>query len=174
MHLRHLTRMSLCLVLAGMLGCGDEQDEEAGKPAPPAPGDVQPMPASGHTVQWSTPGVPCEMKAGSTVAVSVIARNVGDHVWRDIPSSDNGRGAVRLGYRWWASGPGKLPVIDYSLTRGDLRAPVPPGSSATLTIEVVAPAAPGSYLLQLDLVEELITWFENTGAVKLMVPVTVS
>jgi hypothetical protein len=57
--------------------------------------------------------------------------------------------------------------------RGDLPGPVPPGKTATLTVAVEAPPAPGSYLLQLDLVEELVVWFEYRGAAKLLVPVAV-
>lgn len=168
--LRHLTRLTLCLAVLGLLGCSHEEDEPASTPAPV---DVQPMPASGHRVEWGTPGVPCTMKAGSTVAVAVVVTNAGDQTWRDIPNSQEGKGAVRLGYRWWAAGNAKTPAVDYGHARGDLAAPLPPGGSAPMTVKVVAPAAPGAYLLQLDLVEELVVWFEVRGANRLVVPVTV-
>ena len=174
MHRRHLTRLSLCLALALALGCGEEAQDEPAQPPPPAPEDVQPMPPSGFVVQWGAPGVPCQMKAGATVPVSIVATNAGDQLWRDLANSDKGRGAVRLGYRWWGPGPSDVPVIDHPVGRGELKGPVLPGGSATLTVEVVAPTAPGSYLLQLDLVEELITWFDDKGAAKVMVPVTVN
>jgi hypothetical protein len=176
MSMRRLTRVTLGLALVAALGCGTDepQGEEATAPAPPKPEDVQPMPPMGHVVDWGTPSVPCQVKAGSTVPVSIIVRNAGDQVWRDMANSDKGRGAVRLGARWWPASPAKVPLIDYTAARGDLSGPVPPGGSATLTVVVAAPTTPGSYMLQLDLVEEMIVWFEHVGAVKVMVPVTVS
>jgi hypothetical protein len=175
MWMRHLTRVTLGLVLVGALGCGsDESDGEAGKTPATQPQDVEPMPHTGHVIAWGTPGVPCQIKAGSIVPVSVIVTNGGDQVWRDVASSGTGRGAVRLGARWWHASPAKAPLIDYTAARGDLSGPVSPGGSARLTVDVVAPTAPGSYMLQLDLVEELVVWFEYVGAAKLMVPVTVT
>jgi hypothetical protein len=42
-----------------------------------------------------------------------------------------------------------------------------------MAIEVNAPAEPGDYKLQLDLLQELVSWFEPHGAQKLLVPVKV-
>jgi hypothetical protein len=40
-------------------------------------------------------------------------------------------------------------------------------------IFVVAPAAPGDYALQFDLVQENVAWFEDRGAHRFLVPVRV-
>ena len=57
--------------------------------------------------------------------------------------------------------------------RGELNAPVPPGGTANFTLQVAAPKTPGSYQLQVDLVEELVFFFSAKGNEKLTVPVTV-
>ena len=171
MRMRRLPRMSLCLAALVVTGCCSEEPAPAG--SPPAPVEAKTMPASGFRVEWGTPGVPCTMKAGSTVAVGVIVKNVSDQTWREYASTERGKWAVRLGYRWWDSG-NKTVVVDYTRFRGELRAPLPPGKSATLAVDVVAPPAPGEYLLQLDLVEELVSWFEDRGGPKVRVPVTVN
>lgn len=177
MQVRHLTRVIVCFALAGALGCGGTQPakDASSSPAPPKPEDVKPMPTTGHVVEWGAPGVPCQMKAGSVVPVAVIVKNAGDQVWRDWAHSDKGRGAIRLGARWWTPGETKVPLVDYGRVRGELtKGPVAPGGSATMTVAVTVPSAPGTYTLQLDLVEELVVWFENIGAAKLLVTVTVN
>lgn len=170
-----MKRSLLLLVLAGALACGTSEEEAQKVEATPVPTqDPQPMPPTGHRLEWGTPGVPCSMKAGSKQPVSVIVKNVGDQVWHSLASTSTGQGAVRLGYRWWSPRDSKLPVFDYTQVRGDLRSPLGPGGTATLTVEVTAPPEPGTYRLQLDLVEELVVWFENHGAARLLVPVTVN
>jgi hypothetical protein len=63
--------------------------------------------------------------------------------------------------------------ISYGEARGDLLEPLQPGASTSLTVQVAAPAQPGDYKLQLDLCQELVTWFEPKGAAPLVVPVKV-
>jgi len=51
--------------------------------------------------------------------------------------------------------------------------PLAPGASTALAVQVTAPAQPGDYQLQLDLCQELVSWFEAKGAVQLLAPVKV-
>jgi hypothetical protein len=55
-------------------------------------------------------------------------------------------------------------VIDRDYARAWLPATVPPNSSASVAIEVPAPATPGQYALKFDLVSEGIDWFERSGS----------
>ena len=66
-----------------------------------------------------------------------------------------------------------MPLPSSYDARADLRQPLRPGDSATLSIPVRAPKKPGEYQLQFDLVQELVSWFEEKGAPPLRVPVTV-
>jgi hypothetical protein len=43
-----------------------------------------------------------------------------------------------------------------------------------MAVEVVAPPEPGEYRLQLDLLQELVAWFEDKGAPRLLVPIRVT
>ena len=162
-------------VAALTLACAETEENAAPQPAATAaPQDPPLMPQTGHRVEWGTPGVPCTMKAGSKQPVSVIVRNVGDQFWYSLPATISGRGAIRLGARWWSPRDTKAPFVDYGEARGDLHTNLGPSQTATITLEVMAPSAPGAYLLQLDLVEEMVIWFQSTGAAKLTVPVTVN
>lgn len=170
MLLRRLTRVPLCLAVLAVTGCCSD-DKPAATGGLPAEGKA--MPASGFRVEWGVPGAPCTMKAGSTVAVGIVVKNVSDQTWRDYASTEKGKHAVRLGYRWWDSADKKV-VVDYTRFRGELRTPLAPDKTATMAVAVVAPPTPGEYVLQLDLVEELVAWFEDRGAPKVRVPVTVN
>jgi hypothetical protein len=107
----------------------------------------------------------------------VLVTNAGDAVWPS-PRLADGRilaaGAVRLGYRWWKASDHTKPYIDYPPTRADLPAPVAPWQTALLAVEVVAPSEAADYELQLDLVQEVVAWFETKGAPRLLVPVRVT
>jgi hypothetical protein len=65
---------------------------------------------------------------------------------------------------------GKLIEVDYS--RHDLPAPVEPGETMRLTIDVALPG-PGEYQLAFDLVSEGVMWFENQGSKPIRVDVCV-
>jgi hypothetical protein len=157
------------------LSCA-ESEPEAAVQARPTPGPMQPLADSGFVVGWGLPAVPATVSAGQRFAAAVIVENQSDQLWLDPGNADTtgtGHGAVRLVYRWWKKGDDKTPAVNDQGVRGDLTAPLPPGRSVVMAIEVTAPPAAGEYRLQLDLVQEVVSYFEPKGADKLFVPVTV-
>lgn len=152
-------------------GCGRTTETE---PSTAQSTPAKPPTHTGYAVEWVTNDVPATVAPGGRVTIHVSAKNTGDWAWPNPaaanPSRPDGSYAVRLAYRWVeATGKAHPPAAD----RGELKASVPPGETATFTMDVVAPAQPGSYNLQLDLVEELVVFFSAKGAPKLTVPVTV-
>jgi len=127
-----------------------------------------------YSLQWISNYIPQTMSIGSVNSVQVSVKNSGDWTWPDPksanPSKPDGTYAVRLSYRW-AHLDGKF--LPQDSVRGDLPSSVPSGAIANFVIDVVAPKDPGSYKLQLDLVEELVNFFSAKGGEKLIVPVTV-
>jgi hypothetical protein len=172
------TRYAMALLLAfGATGCDDaDEPNESGSLAAGAKGAMSPMPPSGFAVEWGIPGVPSTVKPGASFGVGVPVKNIGDQAWPDPGHADPkvyASGAVRLTYRWW-SADGSKTVTDYAnAARGELVQPVQPSDSAVLAVLAVAPVEPGNYQLQLELVQENVSWFEEMGAARLMVPVTV-
>jgi len=164
---------AVALVAAMAAGCAE--DEESTAPGwAPATVAVTAMPASGFSVEWGMPGVPSPVKPGASFAVGVAVKNTGDQIWLDPRTADpeSAAGAVRLTSRWWGAD-AKKPYSDYA-ARGELPSPVHPGQTAVMAVPVVAPAEPGNYQLQLELVQENFGWFEQMGAQVLRVPVTVA
>lgn len=93
------------------------------------------------------------MIAGQTRTIDVDVHNAGNEVW---PGGPDRRPQIRVGYRW-RDLQGAIAVADGSHT------PIPselrPGRSALVPAVVLAPAVPGPYVLELDLVNEGVRWF---------------
>jgi hypothetical protein len=95
--------------------------------------------------------VPSTMAAGQSYAVSIRLRNVGTQSWNPIGPQCN---AYRLGSANPYNNGTWLPA-----TRVELPAPVAPGGEVTLGFTVTAPATPGTYNFQWQMVQECVTWF---------------
>ena len=168
--------VSLLVAVVSMAAGGCSQSSEPGPAlfsSRSAPPHVQALPDEGFRVEWVSNTMPREVKAGSNPTVQVTFKNVGNAVWRDPASTGNQpaeAGAVRLTYRW-------LPAAQrpwaYTGHHVDLPSPLAPGQSATLSVSVAVPSAPGAYRLQFDLIQELVAWFEGMDAPRLVVPVRV-
>jgi hypothetical protein len=118
-------------------------------------------PDRAYRVEWADAHIPGEVVTSSKIAVPVTVRNIGDQVW---PASE-----VFLSYHWFRGD--QLVVWDGERTRlpRDLRA----GGRAAVSVHVATPTEPGSYVLKLTLVHELVTWFEHKGAIPMVQPVAV-
>ena len=157
-----------CLLGALVISCNRKPETEA--PAVPEAKATH----GRYSLEWISKDIPATMSAGKAALVRVSVKNTGDWPWLNAaaanPSKPDGSYAVRLSYRW-ASTDGKL--LPQGSDRGELTATIPPGDTANFTMEVVPPNESGDYRLEVDLVEELVTFFSAKGTQKLTAPVTV-
>jgi len=103
-------------------------------------------------------GLPGRASPGEILDVTVTVTNTGDTLWLHKPSRHGG--FIRLG-------------VQLLLPDGFMREPnfasiylpadVQPGETVAWTARLNAPAVPGRYLLRFDLVDELISWFQDRG-----------
>ena len=112
------------------------------------------LPETAYVASLRRPGSdPFTIRAGEATTIGLEVANLGDARW---PWGDGGRPEIRLSYRW-RDPSGALVVAD------GLRTPLPadldPGRSAIVPVHVAAPARPGTYRLELDLVHEHVRWF---------------
>ena len=115
----------------------------------------RPLLAEGaHRAQLELLSPITELRVATKQALRVRVTNSSDHDWP--PGS-----LIRLGNHW--RGPRGRMIV-----RNDGKATVPdglrPGASTEMTIEITAPARPGAYQLELDLVEPHVTWFGRRGS----------
>jgi hypothetical protein len=92
---------------------------------------------------------------GTLQAVPITLTNTGNFPW---PAA--GANPVHLGYHW-IDATGNAVVWDG--LRSSLSVDVAPGAAQTLQAKVQMPAAPGTYTLRWDLVQEGVTWFSGKG-----------
>lgn len=153
---------------AAILACHTQEKKGSQSQAP------RPLPDSAFKVEWAKPEIPAELRKGEAFTAKIVVKNVSDQTWPDIKTADpaaTGSSAVRLSHRWWDRSM-KKPIGGW-VGRAELSAPVPPGGTATFTVTVTAPPDADAYVLQFDLVQELVAWFQDKGAADLTVPVTV-
>lgn len=106
--------------------------------------------------------VPSPVGVGQAAPVRALVTNVSAHTW---PA---GR-LIRLGNHWLK---GSEPVR-WNDGRADLPHDLAPGASVELELPVVAPEETGEYDLELDVVQEAVTWWAEVGSAPVRTTVTV-
>jgi hypothetical protein len=106
-----------------------------------------------YQARWVEAAVPPEIPAGRDTMIDVVVRNDSAFPW-----PNGGPTRISLSYHW-------LDVQGRSVLREGARSlfatPVDPGKGAGATMKIQAPAEPGDYLLELDLVREQVSWFSD-------------
>jgi hypothetical protein len=93
--------------------------------------------------------------AGVVAHLEVAVRNLGGERW---PAAHHEQPMIRLAYRW-LSGDGTRTVVAEGL-RTPFTETVEPGEATVVMLAALAPEAPGRYVLEVDVVHELVRWFE--------------
>jgi hypothetical protein len=94
--------------------------------------------------------------------VLVRVENLGCAVWPWGLSCP----AIRLGYHWWSLD-GRQVVSDGRRTL--LPSTMRPGESLIVAADVMPPAAAGRYVLEVDLVHEMVRWFDCSARLEVQV-----
>ena len=97
---------------------------------------------------------------GAALPLRVMVRNDGSCTW-PFRAEDDGRYAIRLGNHWrrrfgW--------MLQFDDARTELAHDLAPGESMEIGIKPVAPSRPGTYILEFDMVQELVRWFAHAGS----------
>lgn len=119
-----------------------------------------PLPDSAFRADISVPGAPTTVPAGEKLQLRVRVKNAGDIVWPGCERSA-GKFQIYLGSHWLkANGE----VASKEAGRSPLPADLAPGQETELSFAVSAPAQPGDYVLEIDLLQENVTWFGLKGS----------
>ncbi len=112
-----------------------------------------------YRVSWHQAQVPERLTAGETARIPVRLRNRSRSPWSSV-----GPLPVKLSYHW-RSRAGEMVVFDGERT--PFAREIEPGKTVEMEMTLRAPAQPGRYRLQLDLVREGVAWFSERGATTL-------
>jgi SAM-dependent methyltransferase len=108
--------------------------------------------------------------AGAPIRLVASVRNTSAHVW-PARSTTPTRYKFRLGNHWLTA-LGIMTRRDDGRT--DLVEDLEPEEEVALALTVTAPAEPGEYILELDMVQEHVAWFKDKGSPTCRVPVRVT
>jgi hypothetical protein len=131
-----------------------------------------PLPISGYSVAWLDHKVPDTMESGKEYELIVTIRNTGNVNWPSKGTDGGVVNRVSISYHWLAANEEK--IVGFEGHRTLLPHDIAPGESITMEKVVVTTPDTGFYRLQLTLVHEGVTWFEQQGAKTLIVPITVN
>jgi hypothetical protein len=113
--------------------------------------------------------VPARAAAKARVEVRVAVRNAGGAVWL---ARERGLSPLQLSAaNHWLDASGQSVTNDDG--RGALPSDLRPGEEALITFAVNAPGRPGDYLLEIDMLQEGVSWFAFKGSRTLRVPLKV-
>jgi len=99
--------------------------------------------------------IPTFLCSGEKNYIKFTLKNTSSFTW---PST--GKFPVRVGYHWFPKGEQPEPKWDDG-GRTTLSSDVVPGESVTVVVKVNAPEVIGWYFLQIEAVQEGITWFQK-------------
>ena len=100
--------------------------------------------------------------AGVVAHLEILVRNLGGERW---PPGHHAAPLIRPAYRW-LSADGTRTLVPEGL-RTPFEETVEPGEETVVMLAVLAPDEPGEYVLEVDLVHELVRWFETPARVPL-------
>jgi hypothetical protein len=144
-----------------------------------APGPVSlqvagPMPDEGFKAEISIAEPPKQLRAGQVEVLNIKIKNTSNVVWWQRGGETNDRSDnifyIAAGNRWLDKD-GKLtsePEGHNGIPR-DLK----PGEEAEMALQITAPKTPGEWTLDLDMVQEGVSWFSDKGSPTTKVKVTV-
>lgn len=124
----------------------------------PRDAEIKAMPDDAYrgAIELAAPMLP-SIAAAAEFAVTVRVRNASGYTWRQPDS-----GPLAVGNHWLDS-TGELMLVQDD-GRSPLLQTVPPGLEWPVLLTLRAPAAAGTYVGEIDLVHEGVTWFGHRGS----------
>ena len=129
----------------------------------------EPLPDSAFRARLSLINPASLLPAGALADFRVLVRNESNEVW---PARERSGGTLQVSAgNHWLSPEGTILINDDG--RAALLRDLRPGEELELKLTVNAPKKPGSYLLEIDLLQEGVSWFGLKGSPTLRLPVKV-
>ena len=161
-----------CALLAA--GCGGGRPSGNTASAPAASKTPGPLPDAGFKAQLTLPDAPAKLRAGQKETVQVHIKNASDVFWwargGEINERNDNFFYIAAGDRWLKADGTLYTDSDgrYGISK-DLK----PGEETEVPLLVTAPKDPGEYILEVDLVQEQVSWFSDKGSPTVRAKVTV-
>ena len=132
----------------------------ANTPKPGLTSASGPLPDKAFKASISVANPPTIMEAGEQMTIDVKVKNTGEVTWPALGAGGY-KFQVKLGNHWLDSK--EKPVIKDD-GRGVLAQDVKPGEEVEIPFTFTAPKTAGDYILELDMVQEDVSWFALKGS----------
>lgn len=177
---KSLIAITFACVIVGA-GCSKEKTANMGASGPttngpaPAPGKTPgPLPPSGFRAQVTLQEPPAKLRTGQQEILKIHVKNISDVRWwlRGGETNDrkDNKFYIAAASRWLdKDGKHTNEIEGHNGIPRDLK----PGDEADMTIHITAPKEPGEYILEVDMVQEGVTWFSDKGSSTTRTKVTV-
>jgi 4-amino-4-deoxy-L-arabinose transferase-like glycosyltransferase len=133
------------------------------------PRSLAPLPAEAFRAEIRAVDYAANVRPNQSTTIQVAVKNASPKPWFVRERAVTGF-QINVGNHW-LDGEGKVVVNDDG--RATLLQDLLPGQSAEFSFTVNAPKAPGRYLLEIDVLQENVSWFGLKGSQTLRLPVTV-
>lgn len=119
-----------------------------------------PLPDLAFKASLEVVDAPAEMLAAQKQTITVALKNNSEITWPSLGQSD-GNYLVRLGNHWLDK---NYRTVIGDDTRAQLPHDLKPGESVGMPLVITAPETPGDYVLEIDMVQEGVSWFGPKGS----------
>jgi hypothetical protein len=174
MHPRISYLIALTITIFALSNCGGRANQQATKPAEKIAAEARadaPMPANGFKATITLPEPPASLQPGQKIQLLVKVKNISDVTWPAVGRPADGFFQVNLGNNWYDQK--NVRIVNHPYVRSGLPHDLHPGEEAEVPLNITAPANPGQYTLQIDLVQEMVAWFSEKGGTAPKFKVTV-
>jgi hypothetical protein len=163
-----LIAITLTILLAGTACKDNTTTPGANTAAPNQPAASKtpgPLPDRAFRALLAFKDAPTKLRVGQKETVVVRVKNASDVFWwargGEINDSAGNQFYLALGDKWFQED-GKLATdMDGRIGLGkDLR----PNEETEVSLAITAPANPGNYVLEVDMVQEQVSWFHDKGS----------
>lgn len=172
--------LALLVGLAGIItGCNPSKTS----PAPGAGSDANtpvvsknaaPLPDSGFKAEITISDPPTKLRTGQVETITFRVKNASNVTWwqrgGEINERSDNNFYIAAGNRWLDKDgkPTSEPEGHNGIPK-DLK----PGEDAEMTLQITAPKQAGEYIMNLDMVQEGVSWFAGKGSTPTKVKVVV-
>ena len=145
-----------------------------GSNAPVLAKTAGPLPDQACKAQITCPDCPTKMRAGQVETINMKVKNMSTIEWFQRGGEINDRADNKFyiaGGNRWLDKDGKLTPEPEG--HNGIPENVAPGAEIAMTLQITAPKTPGEWTMELDMVQEAVTWFGEKGSPTTKIKVTV-
>lgn len=138
------------------------------------PNEPAALPTNGFKAELTLIEPPQKLRGGQRETIRIKVKNGSDVMWwargAPINTRPDNKFYIAAGNRWLKPDGSLLTNMDgrYGISK-DLK----PGEETEVPLTVTAPAQPGEYILEIDLVQEQVAWFSDKGSPTAKAKITV-